>query len=384
MTWWDLAYLGNMVQNGRTGYGSQSNFRMMVFNDAKNLTLYRITMNNSANFHLNPAGIDGLTVWGVKLQTPTLVAYANPAGNRNPLYTGEVFNKDNVKNTDDFDPASAEAPTSVKLTNGSKTSSASAMAFDGYLKSVVFAYNYVSTGDDNIVLKGSQNPSPAGSGLLGIDGDRDVRSDRKWDIIIAHNHVYWGHGISIGSETNGGVTNLHVYDNSFNGPEEALRIKSDDARGGEVSNIHCENLCVRGAENALLFTPYYSTKALPADGPRIPNFHDIEIKNVVIQGESQVKLQGFEANTGGLDVPAHPLVMSLKNVVAESPDDIGVISSDAELALSGVNLPIFPSSEARVVVIGAATRAVEPSRVVDCSRAFVDFPSSTSPNGAKW
>lgn len=384
MTWWDLAYLGNMVQNGRTGYGSQSNFRMMVFNYAKNLTLYRITMNNSANFHFVPAGIDGLTVWGVKLQTPTLAAYANPAGNRNPLYTGEVFNKDNVKNTDAFDPASAKAPTNVKLTTGSKTTSASAMAFDGYLKNVVFAYNYVSTGDDNIVLKGSQNPSPAGSGLLGIDGDRDVRSDRKWGIIIAHNHIYWGHGISIGSETNGGVTNVHVYDNSFDGPEEALRIKTDYARGGEVSNIHYENICIRDAENALLFTPYYSTKALPADGPRIPNFHDIEIKNVVIQGKSQVKLQGLEANTGGLDVPAHPLVMSLKNVVAESPNDIDVISSDAELSLSGVNLPILPSSEARVVVIGAATRAVEPSRVVDCSRAFVDFPSSTSPNGTKW
>ena len=36
MTWWDLAYLGNMVQNGTTGFGSQSNFRMMVFNYAKN------------------------------------------------------------------------------------------------------------------------------------------------------------------------------------------------------------------------------------------------------------------------------------------------------------------------------------------------------------
>jgi hypothetical protein len=35
MTWWDLAYLGNMVQNGSTGSGSQSNFRMMVFNYAK-------------------------------------------------------------------------------------------------------------------------------------------------------------------------------------------------------------------------------------------------------------------------------------------------------------------------------------------------------------
>src|SRR5882724_4035136 len=155
MTWWDLAYLGNLVQNGRTGAGSQSNFRIMVFNYAKNLTLYRITMNISANFHFVPAGIDGLTVWGVKLQTPSQAAYANPSGNLNPLYTGAIFGEDNVKNTDAFDPASAAAPRSAPLTIGIGVQSSSpAVNFDGYLKNVIFAYNYVSTGDDDIVLKG--------------------------------------------------------------------------------------------------------------------------------------------------------------------------------------------------------------------------------------
>jgi polygalacturonase len=384
MTWWDLAWLANMVQNGRTGAGGQSNFRMMVFNYAKNLTLYRITMNNSANFHFVPAGIDGLTVWGVKLQTPSLAAYANPAGNQNPLYTGAIFGEDNVKNTDAFDPASAKSPLSGKLSTGSTTTSASAMSFDGYLKNVVFAYNYVSTGDDDIVLKGANNPSPAGSGLPGIDGDRDVRADRAYGITIAHNHIYWGHGISIGSETNSGVTNVHVYDNSFDESEEGLRIKSDFARGGEVSNIFYDNICIRNAMNALLFTPYYSTRALPAAGPLFPNFHDIRLNNVRIIGTSQVRLEGFAANTGGYPTPQAPLVMSLKNVVAESPDQVSVLASDADLTVSGVNLPVFPSDERRVTLQGRVTRAVDPQRVVDCSQAFVDFPSSTSPAGHTW
>lgn len=189
MTWWDLAYLGNMVENGRTATASQSVFRMMVFNFAKNLTLYKITLNNSANFHMVPSGIDGLTVWGVKLQTPTQAAYANPAGNGNPLYTGEKFTKDNVKNTDAFDPGSssrtdpaANDGSGVALNTGSTTTSAGRVNFDGYLKNVVFAYNFVSTGDDDIVLKGSNNPSPVqadGSRAPGIDGDRGVRSDCK-------------------------------------------------------------------------------------------------------------------------------------------------------------------------------------------------------------
>jgi polygalacturonase len=88
-------------------------------------------------------------------------------------------------------------------------------------------------------------------------------------MVIAHNHIYWGHGISIGSETNAGVTNMEVYDNSFMHSEEGLRIKSDYARGGEVSNINYKNICIRDADNALLFTTYYSTRPLPATGPRV-------------------------------------------------------------------------------------------------------------------
>jgi polygalacturonase len=390
MTWWDLAYLGNLVENGRTGTAAQSNFRMMVFNYAKNLTLYRITMNNSANFHFVPAGVDGLTVWGVKLQTPSTAAYANPVGNLNPLYTGALFGEDNVKNTDAFDPASASKPTSVALTTGIGTTSADKISFDGYLKNVLFAYNYVSTGDDDIVLKGSANPSPAGSGLFGVNGDRDVRSDRKWGIVIAHNHIYWGHGISIGSETNAGVTNVHVYDNSFDNSEEGLRIKSDYGRGGEVSNIWYQNICIRNALNALLFTPYYSTKAVPVDSttkeptPLFPDFHAIFLDNVRILGPSGVKLQGLQANSGGYTNPAAPLVMSLRDVVADDPSAINLIASDASLSLQGVNLPILPSPSNRVTMDGTATQAVDQSKVVDCRWAFVDFPSSTSPAGTTW
>jgi polygalacturonase len=385
MTWWDLAYLGNIVQNGTTGTAGQSNFRLMVFNYAKNLTLYRVTLNNSANFHMVPAGIDGLTVWSVKVQTPSLAAFANPAGNGNPLFTGETFNADNVKNTDAFDPASATRALSARLTTGSTTTSARTISFDGYLKNVVFAFNYVSTGDDDIVLKGANNPSPSGSGLPGIDGDRDVRSDRKWGIVIAHNHIYWGHGISVGSETNAGVRNVHVYDNSFNNSEEGLRIKSDYARGGEVSNFYYENICIRNTTNALLFTPYYSTRPLPSGGPLVPNFHDIYVNNVSIQGPTAAKLQGFEANTGGYAIPQYPLRMTLNNVVTDSPESASVIASDANLTLTGlVNLPIFASADRRVVLTGAAARDADPAKVLDCSRAFVDFPSPTSPFGTTW
>ena len=207
--------------------------------------------------------------------------------------------------------------------------------------------------------------------------------------MIAHNHMYWGHGISVGSETNAGVTNVHVYDNSFDSSEEGLRIKSDYARGGEVSNVYYENICIRDALNALLYTPYYSTRPVPVSSdpnnpmptPLFPNFHDIHLTNVRILGATNVKLQGLQASSGGYTNPENPLVISLDDVVADDPSAINLISSDADITLHAVNLPILQSDQNRVAVTGAPTQAVDPSKVVDCTWAFVDFPSPTSPAG---
>ncbi|MFM0715413.1 glycosyl hydrolase family 28 protein [Paraburkholderia strydomiana] len=388
MTWWDLAWLGNMIENGTTGVGSQSNFRMMVFNYAKNLTLFGITMNNSANFHVVPSGVDGLTVWNVKVQTPSLSASANPAGNGNPNYLGMVPTIDTAKNTDAFDPGSASKAAVQALTIGStKTSTAGKISFDGYLKNTVFAYNYISTGDDDIAIKGSANPSPAGSGLFGIDGNRDVATDRKYGFVIAHNHIYAGHGVSVGSETNAGVTNIQVYDNSFDGSEQALRIKSDWARGGIVTNINYNDICIRDSGQALLFTPYYSTKALPnPTSPLYPDFHDITLSNVHIIGTTSAIFEGFQANTGGIAHAALPLGMTLTNVLADSPSNVAVTASDANLTLNNVNLPIFPSNANRVVLTGAASQSLSTAKAVDCSSAYVDFPGigDSSPSGQTW
>jgi len=118
--------------------------------------------------------------------------------------------------------------------------------------------------------------------------------------------------------------------------------------------------------------------------PLFPNFHDIHLDNVRIQGASGVKLQGLQADSGGYLNPTYPLVMSLNEVVADDPSLINMIASDATLTVSGVNLPIQPSPDNRVLVDGTATQAVDSSKVVDCRWAFIDFPSSTSPAGTTW
>jgi polygalacturonase len=54
---------------------------------------------------------------------------------------------------------------------------------------------------------------------------------------VDHNHFYWGHGMSTGSETNGGSAKIRVSDLSLDGPDNDIRIKSNGSRGGLVHDV---------------------------------------------------------------------------------------------------------------------------------------------------
>jgi polygalacturonase len=75
--------------------------------------------------------------------------------------------------------------------------------------------------------------------------------------------------MSIGSETNAGVSGVNIYDLTIDGSIptggapasdiNGLRIKSDESRGGLVDNVTCSDICVRVVDNPILLKPHYST-----------------------------------------------------------------------------------------------------------------------------
>ncbi len=77
---------------------------------------------------------------------------------------------------------------------------------------------YVNSGDDNVAIK-------AGHGAP------------TTHMTISHNHFYAGHGVSIGSETDGGASAIRVSDLSIDGADNGIRIKSNSSRGGLVHDI---------------------------------------------------------------------------------------------------------------------------------------------------
>src|SRR4029077_7743944 len=149
----------------------------------------------------------------------------------------------------------------------------------------VIAYCTISNGDDNIAVKGG--------GPTVVDG-----------LLVAHNHFGRGHGMSIGSETNGGVRNVSVCDLSLDGTDNGLRIKSDASRGGLVQGIYYTDVCIRSSRHPLVFDSYYSR----ATRTLFPHFRDIVVNNVHVGGTGgSLTFRGWDA--------AHPIGITLSNVV---------------------------------------------------------------------
>jgi hypothetical protein len=95
----------------------------------------------------------------------------------------------------------------------------------------------ISTGDDNIAIGSSASNSK--------------------DILVTNCAFGEGHGLSIGSYTSGGVSNLTVINCSFNGTSDGIKVKSERNRGGVVQNLNYLNLTMTNVDTAMSFYGYY-------------------------------------------------------------------------------------------------------------------------------
>lgn len=95
----------------------------------------------------------------------------------------------------------------------------------------------ISTGDDNYTCGG---------------GTSDVR--------ISNCTYGYGHGLSIGSYTRGGVSNFTVENCTFTNTECGIRIKSDRDRGGLLQNLTYRNLKMTNVRIPILIYAAYGAK----------------------------------------------------------------------------------------------------------------------------
>ena len=92
-------------------------------------------------------------------------------------------------------------------------------------------------------------------------GDDDFTCGGNTSDVLITNCTYgYGHGVSIGSHTAGGVSNLTVVNCTFNNTEQGIRIKTDRDRGGFVHNLSYRNLSMTNVQfPILIYATYMAT-----------------------------------------------------------------------------------------------------------------------------
>lgn len=188
-------------------------------------------------------------------------------------------------------------------------------------RNVTVTRSFINTGDDNVAIKAGRN-GPAEH------------------ITVSHNHWYRGHGVSIGSETNGGVRAIRVFDLSIDGADNGLRIKSNSARGGLVEDVEFRDVCIRRTRYPIFMDTHYSASP-DTMGELIPEYRNLRLKDVRVLDSGQVVLDGHDAGK--------PLRMAWDNVVFDAPAAIKVRASHAtiergpgpaNLGISGQNVTL--------------------------------------------
>jgi polygalacturonase len=284
-SWWNLA------EDART-VGRQQVPRLIETDLTDDFTLYRITLKNSPNFHVAFHRGDGLTVWAVKIDTPST-----------------------ARNTDGIDPAQS--------------------------RNITVTHSYIRTGDDNIAIKAGDGPTT--------------------NMTVIHNHFYSGHGMSIGSETNGGVSQIRVSDLSLDGPDNGIRIKSSPTRGGLVEDVLYDDICIRNSKYPIVFDTAYS---FPGKGVALyPVYRDITLRNVRISGGGKLQFNGFD-RTHRIGVTLDGLLL----LDGPARYKAQAIHTDLTFGPGPVN-PVFTGDDSTVT--GKEVSGTLPA----CAASFVPFPT---------
>lgn len=226
-----------------------------------------------------------------------------------------------ARNTDGIDPASA---TNVTIT-----------------------HSFINTGDDNVAIKAGKIASS--------------------HMTISHNHFYRGHGVSIGSETDGGASAIRVFDLSIDGADNGIRIKSNASRGGLVHDVEYRDVCIRRTKHPIEMDTHY-TASPETTGNLIPEYRDIRLRDVRVLDGGDVILQGYDA--------PRRLTMSFDNVVFDTPDAIKVSARHLSLARGPGPMNLSIAGE-DVQITGASSEA--PANA--CTGKFVPMPVAATAAG---
>ena len=180
----------------------------------------------------------------------------------------------------------------------------------------------ISTGDDNIAIGSSGSVSK--------------------DMLVTNCFFGFGHGLSIGSYTSGGVSNLTVVSCTFSNTGNGIKIKSSRDRGGVVQNCSYCNLTMTNVANAIMIYAYYeygqgtletmnaafaanvaytTTNPVPYEPPIYRNITISNVTASVPNGQPPLMIWGLP------DYPASNIVLQSVNINSSSTTTPGIYNT---------------------------------------------------------
>lgn len=257
---------------------------------------------------------DNFTLYRIRLKNAANFHVMYSGGNGFTAWGVIIDTPKTARNTDGINPANA---TNVTIT-----------------------HCYIHAGDDNVAIKaGAAGPSS--------------------HITVSHNHFYAGHGMSIGSETDGGASAIRITDLSIDGADNGLRIKSNSSRGGLVQDVVYEDVCIRDTKNPILMDSNYSFYGTARNKP--PTFTGIVLRNVRVMSPGKITLDGFDAS--------HRLGITFDNVILDAPSSMPLVANHSDVTLGPGPVSFRPSGD-DVRVDGTSG----PGMPNSCRDKFVPLP----------
>jgi polygalacturonase len=257
---------------------------------------------------------DNFTLYRITLKNSPNFHVSYSHGNGFTAWGVVIDTPKTARNTDGIDPANA---TNVTIT-----------------------HCFIHTGDDNVAIKANASGPSA-------------------HITIAHNHFYTGHGVSIGSETEGGVNALRVTDLSIDGADNGIRIKSNSSRGGLVEDVVYSDVCIQNTKNPILMDSNYTFTGTARD--KLPVYRGIVLRDVRILTPGKITLDGFDNK--------HRLGIAFDNVTLDGAAS-QILARHAEVQLGPGRVNFYPAGDDVAIQKVKGTGAANA-----CTGKFVPMPA---------
>ncbi len=328
-----------------------------------------------------PSSFAGQTWWG-------LSSIANGGGNQqNPRFlqmdTGSsniTLYKITIRNSPLFHISTTGAVSNftawdIKIIT--PTSSRNTDGIDpGNATNFTITRSWISDGDDNVAVGAAGSTAPASN------------------ISVINNRFFAGHGESIGSYTQAGVSNVLFDSNMLSGNGVAgsgssvnntadsnstgIRIKSGYDRGGVVTNIQYSNSCFQDHKAEVVYSPNYEATT----GSASPNLENILMQNLTFLTAGTVQLTG--TNNGVV----YPLQLTLDNVgfpstfpsseFSPAPTNAALSYGPGQVSSDFVaDYATFAGSNGNTVANNITETSLHPPT---CSFTYI-APELTGPNG---